>query len=107
MMRCLAASLLPRKLAGHFCPPELSVVLPTARRLLHTSPVVAMGHGSHASDNNPEVLEREKQRSLTGEWSWLLLFESAYAILRCDGLLLHMGFLKGLLDLHSSMHGWC
>lgn len=25
-----------------------------------------MGHGSHASDNNPDVLEREKQRNLQG-----------------------------------------
>jgi hypothetical protein len=26
-----------------------------------------MGHGSHVSDNNPDVLEREKQRNLQGE----------------------------------------
>lgn len=65
MLRCLAAGLLyPGHLASGR---ELSVVLPTARRFLHSSPVVAMGHGSHSSDNNPEVLEREKQRSLTGE----------------------------------------
>jgi hypothetical protein len=26
-----------------------------------------MGHGSHSSDNNPEILEKEKQRNLTGD----------------------------------------
>eukprot|EP00877_Chromochloris_zofingiensis_P014420 jgi/Chrzof1/9231/Cz03g40230.t1 len=26
-----------------------------------------MGHGSHVSDNDPEVLEREKQRNLKGQ----------------------------------------
>lgn len=38
------------------------------RRLFHRSTgVVAMGHGSHVSDNDPKVLEREKQRNLQGE----------------------------------------
>lgn len=26
-----------------------------------------MGHGSHSSDNNPQILEKEKQRNLTGQ----------------------------------------
>eukprot|EP00884_Botryococcus_braunii_P004273 jgi/Botrbrau1/13847/Bobra.0056s0084.1 len=34
------------------------MVLPTIR---------AMGHGSHASDNDPEVLQREQERNLKGE----------------------------------------
>ncbi|WIA38376.1 hypothetical protein OEZ86_001706 [Tetradesmus obliquus] len=37
-----------------------------AKRLIHSSTAV-MGHGSHASDNNPDVLEREKQRNLQGK----------------------------------------
>lgn len=37
-----------------------------ARRLISNSTVV-MGHGSHASDNDPHVLEQEKQRNLQGE----------------------------------------
>eukprot|EP00775_Hariotina_reticulata_P002588 gene2588-2890_t len=26
-----------------------------------------MGHGAHASDNNPDILDKEKHRSLTGQ----------------------------------------
>eukprot|EP00882_Tetradesmus_deserticola_P000405 GHRQ01000446.1.p1 GENE.GHRQ01000446.1~~GHRQ01000446.1.p1 ORF type:complete len:154 (+),score=45.62 GHRQ01000446.1:207-668(+) len=37
-----------------------------AKRLIHRSTAV-MGHGSHTSDNNPDVLEREKQRNLQGK----------------------------------------
>ncbi|KAF6259095.1 hypothetical protein COO60DRAFT_1515372 [Scenedesmus sp. NREL 46B-D3] len=37
-----------------------------AKRLLHRSTAV-MGHGSHVSGNNPDVIEREKQRNLQGK----------------------------------------
>lgn len=37
-----------------------------ARRLISNSTVV-MGHGSHVSDNDPQILEQEKQRNLQGE----------------------------------------
>jgi hypothetical protein len=38
----------------------------TTARPLSNSSVVAMGHGSHTSDNDPRTLEAEKQRNLTG-----------------------------------------
>lgn len=37
-----------------------------ARRLISNS-TVAMGHGSHSSDNDPHILEQEKQRNLQGK----------------------------------------
>jgi len=40
-------------------------VVPLARRFLHPS-TVTMGHGSHSSDNKPDIIEQEKQRNLTG-----------------------------------------
>jgi hypothetical protein len=65
MMRLLASSILPQ--CSSVTPQHLSAaVLPTARRLFKTS-TVAMGHGSHSSDNNPHIIEKEKQRNLTGE----------------------------------------
>lgn len=41
-------------------------VVPLARRFLHPS-TVTMGHGSHSSDNKPDIIEQEKQRNLTGQ----------------------------------------
>ncbi|EIE24563.1 hypothetical protein COCSUDRAFT_52996 [Coccomyxa subellipsoidea C-169] len=35
-------------------------------RLYTSSPQVQMGFGSHSSDNDPEVLDREKERNLKG-----------------------------------------
>lgn len=37
-----------------------------AFRRFHTAPV-CQGFGSHVSDNNPEVLETQKEKSLKGE----------------------------------------
>lgn len=48
----------------------LAVCPPAGVRLMHmarNSGVVCMGHGSHASDNNPEIIQREKERNLTGQ----------------------------------------
>jgi hypothetical protein len=38
----------------------------TAKRFVSRTRVVSMGHGAHASDNNPDILDKEKHRSLTG-----------------------------------------
>lgn len=59
--------MLRRLLAASLSPNSSTVLLPHVPRgrLLQTS-TVAMGHGSHSSDNNPHVLEKEKQRNLTG-----------------------------------------
>ncbi len=37
-------------------------------RLYTSSPQVQMGFGSHSSDNDPEVLDREKERNLKGQY---------------------------------------
>lgn len=56
-----AASLAPAQpLMGAPC------ISHAARRLISNSTVV-MGHGSHSSDNNPDIIEQEKQRNLQGE----------------------------------------
>lgn len=43
-----------------------AVVVPSIRRCLFSTSTVAMGHGSHSSDNRPHVLEQEKQKNLRG-----------------------------------------
>lgn len=60
-------AMLRRLLAASLSPNSSSVLLPHVPRgrMLQTSTVV-MGHGSHSSDNDPHVLEKEKQRNLTG-----------------------------------------
>lgn len=42
---------------------------------LHTSSRVQMGFGSHGSDNDPDVLDKEKEKNLSGNLC-------AYCVLR-------------------------
>lgn len=68
MMRLLASSLLSS--ANHqfasASVPAAIVVVPSIRRCLLSTSTVAMGHGSHSSDNRPDILEQEKQKNLKG-----------------------------------------
>eukprot|EP00879_Flechtneria_rotunda_P007295 GHRR01007653.1.p2 GENE.GHRR01007653.1~~GHRR01007653.1.p2 ORF type:complete len:151 (-),score=32.37 GHRR01007653.1:2873-3325(-) len=53
--------------AANAAVPSQQLFAAVAARRISTRGVVAMGHGSHHSDNNPEILEQEKQRNLTGQ----------------------------------------
>lgn len=39
---------------------------------VHTSSRVQMGFGSHGSDNDPDVLHKEKEKNLSGAFQCLL-----------------------------------
>lgn len=63
MMRLLTSSLQHTQVNSQHLG---AAVVPLARRFLHPS-TVTMGHGSHSSDNKPDIIEQEKQRNLTGK----------------------------------------
>ena len=59
------------KLARRVCSVNLRYVLQGVSRL-HTSSRMQMGFGSHSSDNDPDVLHKEKEKNLAGELGCLL-----------------------------------
>ena len=48
---------------------------------LHTSSRMQMGFGSHTSDNDPDVLHKEKEKNLSGEIRCLLCIACCVALL--------------------------
>jgi hypothetical protein len=62
MLRTMAASL-ARACAGGGAPPAAAAVLSSRRPI--NAPVRRFGLGSHTSNNDPDVLEREKARNLS------------------------------------------
>lgn len=49
--------------------PVPGVAVGACRRLIHRSSVTAMGYGSNMHDNDPERIDAEKQRNLTGQYA--------------------------------------
>jgi hypothetical protein len=62
----LSCAVEPRSMLSHAVGRSSRLSLTSAFRRIHTASV-CRGHGSHVSDNDPEMLEAEKQKNLKGE----------------------------------------
>ena len=66
-------------LARRMCGEDLRYGLQGVSRL-HTSSRMQMGFGSHSSDNDPDVLHKEKEKHLAGEIRCLLCIACCVAL---------------------------
>lgn len=69
---CLSCAVKPRSMLSHAVGRTSRLSLTSAFRRIHSASV-CRGHGSHVSDNDPEMLEAEKQKNLKGEPGWDLV----------------------------------